>query len=264
MHLPISTPVPAFTSISQFTYPMHTHTQAPMANNMSQILYLQASMLNSMPPAKPIMSPIPGMSPYSIPTFPAVLPLSPTTMPLRPIPMYGANPAIPPDHDQPLWQLDTTTSYLNNLQHGYDSLQMQHSQLQMQFNALKQNAEASRKKATAKEKQLKMRETAIAAREVNQVELDEQFTHLRIHVMDEQNKLWKLKFLTSKETRRNKTNDVNCHDSHAVHQPPQYPQYPWLDHLNNILQTTLLAATFNMLSSPAQPAARITNIFQPG
>ena len=39
VHLPMSTPIPAFTSISQVTYPMHIHPQTPVANNVSNPLH---------------------------------------------------------------------------------------------------------------------------------------------------------------------------------------------------------------------------------
>ena len=179
-----------------------------------------------------------------------------------------AHPAPPPSHaknvtDRILEQLDTTTADYNNLQLKYQDLCAEQMRIKSVNEIQKADLETNRKKWLTREKQLKARESAIITREANQNERDEQIVLLKTHVhkmeckindLEEQNKLLKLKLLTSEEIRAENPSTASHIDNNSS--------------LANTLQTTLLIAASNMLTNSMQNkecshTTKIVNVYQP-
>ena len=115
-------------------------------------------------------------------------------------------------------------------------------------------------------KKLKSRESAIASREANQNERDEEIVLLKRRVnelstslndMEAQNKELQLKVLCNKNTRETYTRQQNATDETVDK----------LASASSALQTMLLIAATNMLSSHKQqpaPSTKITNVYNQG
>ena len=175
-------------------------------------------------------------------------------------------------------RMDAVASPLN-LQHNiyklsqdYECIKAKYRELQCQVEEMQREAQENKKKLLCKEKQLKAKETAITAREINQNERDEQITLLKTYVndlelrvkdLDEQNKLLKLKLLTSEEIRTNQdpptVNHGSCH--HCTHQTRCSSTYHQSDAILHRLIDLLSAVNQR---APAPEPTKITNIYQPG
>jgi hypothetical protein len=182
---------------------------------------------------------------------------------------------------QPVPRDDTLQTDFNDLKAQHDQLRReaeniksQQEQSKAECEGLQEKETARNKKWLAREKIIKAREAAITSREANQSERDEQITLLRdlvnklehkVEVLEEQNKLYKLRLLASEDLR----SDVPNADATppSSFQPlnasaPETRQHQ-LDNITGFLQTSILAATANLLANTGQQQARITNIYQP-
>ena len=203
-------------------------------------------------------------------------------------------------HTNIIQQLDILKTENNRLKEENKLLDTQCDSLKKQAEKEIQEAQEVKKKSLNREKVLKTREAAISAREINQKERDEQITLLKTYVneletrtkeLDEQNKLWKLKFLTSEELRNNnnqqspqnspnncfcntqgcKSVSYNCHNSLNVQNSPNncfcntqgcksvnYNCHNSIDVPLKIIE--LLTIATQRSSEPT----KITNVYQPG
>ena len=180
-----------------------------------------------------------------------------TTTPSRPLSLFFNRSPRTPNSDSQL-------THQNEL----------YNDLQEKYKILENETQIEKRKLSLKEKQIKAREAAVVAREANQKERDEQITLLKSHInelelrikdLDDQNKLWKLKFLTSEEIRTSQQSVNDQKSTYSVtHRSPE--QNDIICKLLDIISTM----SNNITSSLAQrttsttPPPKITNIYQPG
>jgi chromosome segregation ATPase len=119
---------------------------------------------------------------------------------------------------------------MDHLQNEANRLQNELETTRHELETTRHESEAARKKMQTKERQLKQRETAVNAKDAEQKERNEQNILLKTHVikleqtinnLEEQNKLLKLKLLTSEELRGDSTElTQTCASRHP------YPIHP--------------------------------------
>ena len=150
---------------------------------------------------------------------------------------------------------------------------------------LKAENDQIKKKTSEKEKQLKAREQAVTSREINQNERDEQLQLLKNHCqkleltitdLEEQNKLLKLKLLTSEEPairshKKGQTNEPNSEK--MTSNATQEQMNAQLTSLMNVIQASILAnlspnltnlsSSQNQNHVQAPRTSHITNAYQP-
>ena len=174
-------------------------------------------------------------------------------------------PPPPLLHDQHmiLQHLDITVRDNNRMQQELDELRSQHENLKKEVETKKTDLDNTKKKLQAKERLLKQREAGVATREAELSELGDQNTLLKTHInelelsandLQEQNRLLKLKLLSSEDVRKGQQ---------AIPQPTN--QGDQLGVVVNLLTASLL----KMLTDTApqtrqqQPVTKIVNICYP-
>ena len=145
-----------------------------------------------------------------------------------------------------MYEENIANDELCKLTHEYKALLTWHSKLQHDSDLMK-------KKTALKEKQIKAKEAALEAREVNQNEREEQIKLLKMHVnklelmvkdLEEQNKLWKLKLLASKDVRGN--GSIEKHERIK----PMSSITP--ESLTSTLQTAIIALIAEKITDPCK------------
>ena len=251
------------------TGPQHPLLPPPPTSSLAMAMpTLPTSLL-------PVSMQTPPIYTHGMPIVAPSMPLTQLALQQPPAahPYLRPPPVLPPaenDYTRILLQLDKTTNDYNHLHIELEAVKASNHQLQHGLDKQKNELEANKKKWAAREKQIKTREAALTGREANQDERDEQIELLKAHAnhlerkvidLEKQNKDLKLKLLTSEELR-NEPGQNLCTPHSASHSADQ------MGSISSLLQTSILAATVNLLSNmqqpqQQQPAQRITNIFQP-
>ena len=162
------------------------------------------------------------------------------------------------------WNNNNTTADYNKAQQEIDIQKADNAQLREALACIKADVVNTKKRWLWRENTIKAKEAALTTREVDENERDNQLTLLKAHVtklvlrssdLEDQNKLLKLKLLTSEEMHRNTTpaNNAAPHMSQSMLQRQ-------LENLTSLLHTSMLAVTSNKLYTASQPTAKITNI----
>ena len=152
------------------------------------------------------------------------------------------------------------------------ALQLDNEQLLKDLSRLREETDERKKKSAARERQLKARENSALVREANQDERDEQITLLKTHVngmelrikdLEEQNKLLKLKLLSSEDLRKERGYESNTQTPPPEHNSTVLKQ---MNDITTVLQATLLSlATFSLTNnnSSHRNAPTVTNYYHP-